>query len=384
MHLYLQLRLDLTPHFKIMPEKKSIIKSIAAAAVVTLAPFASQSSAEEVYSQIVGAIALNIPEGSDVVVSFPFKQSTLFAGAATSASDGAGTITISTDSSLTANEFATGSGDFPSSHYLAIESGSLEGRTFGIVSNDAGSITIDVTDAGVDAGDIAADDMFSVAEYWTLKTAFPSGVASIDESEPGMRTVEFILPSSSSAAGSMNAEGVYYFSEGAWRQLGKPLSYVADDLALAPQSAFVIRNNGDQAIKSYFFGEVTEAPLAIPLAVAENEDLDSFVSIGRPLDVKIQDLGLQGSGVFVETTDSNDIQDKVLVYSLDETGKNKKPVGEYYYYNSAWRKVGADIGSDSGGDVVSPSMAIAVRKAKLGAVPTSSYQYWVNEWSIPQ
>ncbi|MCH6258886.1 TIGR02597 family protein [Puniceicoccaceae bacterium K14] len=367
-----------------MPKSKCVITRITAAAIA-LTPLVSQVSAEEVYSQIVGAIALEIPQESDVVVSFPFKQSTLYAGVASSSTLGSGTLTIGVDSTLTASEFATGSGDFPHSHYLSIESGALKGRTFSIVSNASDSITVDISDDdSISANDVATDDLISIAEFWTLGSAFPSGVGSVEESEPGLRNIEFILPSSSSNAESMNAEGVYFFSDGAWRQLGKPLSYIADDLALAPQRAFVIRNNSDETLKSYFFGEVSDAPLAIPLAVDENDDIDSFVGIGRPLDVEIQDLGLESSGVFVETTNANDIQDRVLVYSLDATGKNKKPVGEYYYYNSAWRKVGSDVNADLGSDIVEANMALAVRKANLGTAPTSSYQYWVNEWSLPQ
>lgn len=370
-----------------MQNCKRMFARFAGIATLAIAPLPSYVSGEEVYSQIVGAISLDIPGESDVVVSFPFKKSTLFSSTVGSSTAGTDSVVVGVGATLTANQFATGSGDFAHSHYLSVESGTLKGRVFSIVSNAANSITIDATgeDAGI-ASDLAASDKISVAEYWTLKAAYPMGVASVAETQPGLRTVEVIIPDPEAKAGSMGAEAILFFHEGAWKQLGKPLDYVADNYPLPPHKAFIIRNNSESTLKSYFFGEVTDAPLAIPLAVAESDDMDSFVSVGRPLDVAIEDLGLHDSGVFTETTDVADIQDSLLVYSLDAAGKNKKPIAEYYYYNSDWRKVGAAATESFGsGDVfIKPNMPIAVRKAKLGSAPATSHKYWVNEWSLPQ
>ena len=346
----------------------AIVASVAAAGTVV--------NAQEVYSQIVGAISINLPAESDVIVSFPFKQSAEFRGVLDSAS-GAGNLVVNVSAdSLTSGAFDAQSG-MPT-HYLVIESGTQQGVHIDISSNTGSQLTLD----GGDATGLANGDQISVYPHWTLGSAFPLGVANEEESEPGLRKIEVIVPQATSSARNMIPEGIFYFSGGAWRQVGACLSAVADNSVLYHGRALVIRNNGTVVKNALFFGEVVDAPIAIPLSESAQHPLNNFVGLNRPLAISLDELGLAGGGVFEETTDPDNPSDKLLVYSLTEAGKNKKPVGTYYYYNGAWREESAGASADKGGDLIQPGMGLAVQKIQVGSNPEDSN--WVNEWGLPQ
>src|SRR6056300_1896074 len=103
----------------------AIVASLAAAGTVV--------KAQEVYSQIVGAISINLPAESDVIVSFPFKQSAEFRGVLDSAT-GAGNLVVNVSAdSLTSGAFDAQSGT--PTHYLVFESGAQKGVHVDISSN---------------------------------------------------------------------------------------------------------------------------------------------------------------------------------------------------------------------------------------------------------
>ncbi len=330
---------------------------------------------QEVYSQIVGAISINLPAESDVIVSFPFKQSAAYRGTVESVSDNGGdlVVNVATDS-LTASAFDAGSNV---THYLVFESGAQQGVHLDIQSNTASQINLD----GGSTDGLQNGDEVAVYPHWTLGSAFPLGVANEDEDEPGTRSIEVIVPQAVSSEGNMVPSGIYYFSGGAWRQVGAGIDSNADDAVLEPGRALVIRNNDAEAKDALFFGEVIDSPIAIPLSESDTFVSDNFVGLNRPLAIALDELGLAPGGVFEETTDPGDPNDLLLVYSLTESGKNKQPSASYFYYNGAWRKVG-DEAADSGSDVIEPGMGLAVRKIQVGSDPQDAN--WVNEWELPQ
>ena len=346
----------------------AIVASLAAAGTVV--------KAQEVYSQIVGAISINLPAESDVIVSFPFKQSAEFRGVLDSAT-GAGNLVVNVSAdSLTSGAFDAQSGT--PTHYLVFESGAQKGVHVDISTNTGSQINLE----GGDATGLVNGDQIAVYPHWTLGSAFPLGVANEDEDEPGLRKIEVIVPQATSSAGNMIPEGIFYFSDGAWRQVGEGISAVADNAVLYHGRALVIRNNDTVAKNALFFGEVIDAPIAIPLSESDQYALNNFIGLNRPLAITLDELGLAGGGVFEETTDPDNPNDKLLVYSLTDAGKNKKPVATYYYYNGAWREESAGAGADKGGDLIQPGMGLAVQKIQVGSNPEDSN--WVNEWGLPQ
>lgn len=335
------------------------------------------SKAQEVFSQIVGAIAIDLPAQSDVIVSFPFKQSADYRGVIESVSDnGTVNITVAADS-LTANAFDA-VGDNPS-HYIVFESGTQQGVHVDIGSNTSSQISLD---GGSSAG-LQNGDEIAVYPHWTLDSAFPNGVANHEETEPGLRQVEVVIPEATSEEGSMTPEGIYYFFNGAWRLFNGGLDSDAGATVLSSWRAMVIRNNSDAAKKALLYGEVIDAPIAIPLSESDVFTADNFVGLNRPLDIALNDLGLATGGVFEATTDPGSPKDLLIVYS-GGPGKNKHldPLAQYYYYNNAWREKDAGENVDRGDDLISPGMGVAIRKSKVDSNPQDSN--WVNEWELPQ
>lgn len=346
------------------------------AALVSIVALSSSVKAQEVYSQIVGAISIDLPAESDVIVAFPFKQSAVFRGVLESASEnGSVALTVIADS-LTSGAFDSQSG-IPT-HYVVIKTGVQKGTHLDITSNTASTI---VLSGGTSAG-LAHGDEILVYPHWTLSSAFPLGVANEDESEPGVRKIEVIIPEATSEEGDMIPEGIFYFSGGSWRQVEAGIDAVVDNTVLYPGRAMVIRNNDTVGKNALFFGEVIDAPIAILLSESDAYASDNFVGLNRPLAIALNELGLTTGGIFEETTDPDNPNDLLLVYSLTDTGKNKKPVAEYYYYNEAWREVSAGASVDKGTDTIEPGMGLAVRKVQVDSNPKDTS--WINEWSLPQ
>lgn len=315
---------------------------------------------------------MELPGNSDVVVATPFNQTASFRGVAASASGSQ--INLSSDA-LTAGAFNESGG--AATHYILVESGTLMGQRIAIVSNTASAINL----GSADLSGLAADDAIAIVPFWTLGSAFPEGVAFHAETAPGDRVIEVILTNQAAVGGGLQVKDVFYFYDGAWRKVGVSKSESFNSQVLEPSSAFVVRNNGATAKTSYFFGEVVTAPLAVPLQRSDSNLVDNFVSIERPLDISLIELGLHDSGVFEATTDSNNPTDLLLLYSLSAGGKNKQPSASYFYFNNAWRKVGADINTAFDADIVSAGTGIAIRKAQ--SVQTDQLT-WVNQWELPQ
>ena len=362
MHPHLRLasyRSILSPFFKTMNNKvPSLISRLTALALFSSPFCVTQTHGQEVYSQIVGAIALDVPSQSDVVVAFPFKRSASIRGQVSSVE--ASAVAIS-DVALTANEFAATGGE--PTHYLYVESGALEGRRYDIVSNTATTITVDGAEIG------ALDDaQVSVREHWTLGKAFPSGLGE-PEVEPGLRQFELIVPTQVSLGTGIAAERVFYFYNSAWREVGKPLTKSASNVAFEPGTAFVVRNNAMDTLRTYLFGEVVQSTLAIPVVSSAAEAVDNFVAFERPLAVSLDEL----DGV----TEVIEAGDRLVVFGRTNKFGPGKSVVEYEYTGVQWQQVGTT--ANAGGHMIEPGEGIAIRKA-AGA---DAENFWVNEWSLP-
>ena len=354
-----------------LPKLKSLF-----AAGALLGSCGSFLNAQEVFSQIVGAISIDLPAESDVIVSFPFKQSADYRGVIDSVSDdGSVHLSVAADS-LTASSFDAVGGN--PTHYVVFESGAQQGVHVDISSNTTSQVTLD---GGSSAG-LQAGDAIAVYPHWTLDSAFPDGVANHVETQPGLRELEVVIPEAVSEEGSLTPEGIYYFYNGAWRLFNGGLDSDAGATVLSPWRAMVIRNNSSEEKKALLYGEVIDAPIAIPLSESDVFTADNFVGLNRPLDIALDDLGLATGGVFEATTDPAAPKDLLIVYSGGE-GKNKhlSPLAQYYYYEGAWREKEAGENVDRGTDVVSPGMGVAIRKSKVDSNPETGN--WVNEWEVP-
>ena len=339
-------------------------RSLAGMLALSLMGSVGSLRADEVYSQIVGAIAVTVPQESDVVLSFPFKQSASFRGAVVGVSGGV--VTVAADS-FTGGEFDG------ARYYVFVEdsaSDSIRGRRINVESNTASTIDL----GGADLTGLAVDDVLSVRAHWTLGDAFPDGFGGQTEDMPGIRELELIVPDAASVGGGLAASKIFYHYDGAWREVGEPLNESADNAVLLPGAAFVVRNNNaTDPVKAYFFGEVVHGtPLAIPVLSDAGKPVDNFVSLERPLSLTLDQL-VGGAGAGIE--DVLGAGDALLVYGLD-TGKNKTPTA-YEYTGSQWQEVGDTV--NAGSVEIKAEQGIAIRRAA-----GSSSANWINEWDLPQ
>lgn len=345
---------------------KSLIgarRPLAGLLAIALLGTAGSVKADEVYSQIVGAIAIDVPAESDLVLSFPFKRSASFRGSV--ASSDPSVLTLD-NASFTANEFSSG-------FYVFIEEDSANsdnkiGRRYNVTANTDTTVTVD---AGGDDLSSLVDAVISVREHWTLSSAFPSGFGFVQETQPGLRNIELIVPDAASVGGGLAVSKLYYFYDGAWRELSQPMGDSADDAVLAPGASFVVRNNSEEEVRSYFFGEVVDAPLAIPVVSNVSEEVDNFVSLERPLAITLDEL-IGDSGLGIE--DVLGTGDQLLVYGMG-TGQNKVPTA-YEYVGGQWQVVGDT--ADAGSIEIQAEQGIAIKRAAGNGSGT-----WVNEWSLP-
>ena len=361
-------------NFPILMNNKvsSILARVTALALIASPICCLELRSQEVYSQIVGAIALNIPKESDLVVSFPFKRSASFRG------DVVGAPT-SNSFNVVANSLTQG--EFGPSHYVYVEDGVLRGRRFDIVSNTASSVTVDASTLN----GLGVGDKISIREHWTLDEAFPQGIASVTVAEAGLREIELIVPDRTSVGGGIAANRVFYFYKGAaeaaaWREVGKALNVDVGDTIIEPGTAFVVRNNSE-AVRTYFFGEVVTAPLAIPVVSADDSIVDNFVAIERPLGIALPDLGLT-SGVFAPSTGQTPETrgDLLRVYSPTAGKKiSNEVIEDYYLFNGTWYAAANNAVATT--VKVAAGMGIAIRKKSTVSDATT---FWVNDWSLPQ
>lgn len=352
----------------------SYLKSLATLALIS-APFAGpQLAAEEVYSQIVGAIKLDIPAESDVVVSFPFKQSASYGGRVYSVS-GSELDVGDGVSILTAGDFDAVNGE--ATHYVLVEDGTHEGRHFDILANTDQKITLDTSEDVSGIGNA----IITVREHWTLGEAFPNGVGSNSVFTASGPEVQLIVPEEVSVGGGFDISELYYFYEGAWRAVGRKLDLSesgdnANDDVIAPGASVMVRNNGSATISTYFFGEVVTSPIAIPIESSATEVVDNFVSVSRPLGLALSELGLGAAFSASSSLDEADRGDLLLVYSYSDSGKNKT-AEQYFLYSDNWYLVGGDS-TPVNDTVIKAGQGVVIRK-KAG---TDGVNYWTNDWSL--
>lgn len=341
----------------------SIVTHVTALALFATPLSLTQVSAQEVYSQIVGAIAIDVPAASDVVVAFPFNRSAGYRGPVESST--ANTIVFG-NPVFADTDYSPATGE-PPAYFVYIESddatsGNKAGRRYDILSNTDSVLTVDADDA---AGLSGSGDIVSIREHWTLGEAFPGGVGFVEEVQVANPQVELIMPEKVSQGGGLAADRVFYYYDGHWSEIGEDHELSANSVIIKPGSSFILRNNGSEDLRSYFFGEVVSAPLAISIVADAGVIVDNFVSIERPLSLALDELGLEsvmGSG------------DSLLVYSTDQ----KNPVSTAYEYAAEqWQMVGSTV--DVGDTVIKAGQGIAIRKA-VGAADS----VWINTWSLPQ
>ena len=245
------------------------------------------------------------------------------------------------------------------------------------MGNTATAVTVD--DAGLDLSALAAGNQIEISPYWTLGTLFPAskaGVAFHASSSALLRATE-ILCFVPGAGINQNVTVNYYFYNGAWRRVGRPVSESHDEVVLPPDTFVKIRNNtGVAASKVTTAGKVLDGSLSTLLITSTTSKQDNLVAIPLAAECTLAQSGLISSGAFSASTSSLLRADELLIYSSTQTGLNFAPAETYYFYNGAWRKVGSPVSTSFDNAVVlRPGSAAIIRKAKAAA-GSPGYAVW--------
>jgi uncharacterized protein (TIGR02597 family) len=246
------------------------------------------------------------------------------------------------------NQWVYASGIQTNTYYLLIRSGAQEGDLFAILENSTNAVTLDVQGGSISG--LAIGDRIGIVPYWTLGTIFPDGLGINASSAPGNRQTEILVPDIAGSGINLAAGRTYYFWNGAWRQVGQGATVKNDDVIL-PDMFFTVRQNtsaGTELLASgSVLGSAFRSAVRRNLAALQDNDL----SDARPVPVSLNQSGLIESGAFRTSSTPDDRLDELYVFDNTVAAKNKSASAAYYYWNTAWRKVGAGS-DDAGSDVV--------------------------------
>jgi len=314
----------------------------------------------------VGFNTVTCLPNSDTYCSVPFAQSWDFQGLISgtpSVAEDEATITPQGTVAWTENQFAT-------LYFVRILTGAKAGMYFQILSNTTGTLTIDL--AGGDLAGVANGDGLAVSKFWTLGSLFPPAtqttiVASTSQLPAGRRT-QILLPDSFSNGVNLAPSRIYYLHNGNWKNSSG--NTVSDDVILVPDQYFIIRHPSSVASQTTYTatGIVELNPVAIPLATQASTQQDNPVATGRPIPIKLTDLGLISSGSFVGSSGTlpGVRRDLLLLYDNSVATVNRAP-SKIYYYNSStghWLNASGNVLADD--DEIAPSTAILIRKYQSG------------------
>jgi uncharacterized protein (TIGR02597 family) len=267
-----------------------------------------------------------------------------------------------------------------------------EGHAFAVTANTANTLTVDTTNdslTGIPAGTEA-----TLIPNWTLSTLFPAtgqNVSFTPTTQTRSFQTEILIPNYAAPGVNQSFSTVYFFSNNVngttnnvgWRVVGDNTTDHGDD-PLVPQGYFVVRNlNSAPTMSLKAAGSVLTSKFAIPLATQAAAAQDNSVSMIRPVEVKLNDTGLNPTdGSFVATTDTRSFKDELLLFNNATTALNKSPSAIYFYSNNVngttnnigWRVLG-DNTTDHGNDLIAAGSAIIIRKAANG---TGGIVFWTN------
>jgi uncharacterized protein (TIGR02597 family) len=354
-----------------------------ALAFVASAILVGSVSAQTVTTDPVGFTTAACPANADTLLGVPFTRLPEFTGAVQSVSGN--TITVSGSPGWTGNQFVYNPAASPAQHntYFVLigphaSTNPNEGRIYTVTAN--GSNTLTVTLNGDSISGVQANTQILVVPYHTLATLFPAtdaNVSFIASPSQFNRQTQILIPNFAAAGINQSTGATYFYLNGAWRKFGQPTTDDHGDDVLLPTGYFTLRNAGT-GTNLTALGAVLVKKEAIPLATLTSGPQDNAVSIIRPVNVTLDNLGLITSGAFASSPSQFNRIDQLFVFDNAASGINKSASGTYYYANGHWRKFGQDPTADFGPDVIAAGTGFVIRK---GATVDGATQFWVNDHS---
>jgi uncharacterized protein (TIGR02597 family) len=309
------------------------------------------------YSPPSGGVTSTAAASTDTLVSVTLAQPAAWVGTASSGSST--DIVVNGSPAWSANQFASGT-----YYYVRMLSGALAGHYFSIVANGAFDLTVD--NAGLNLGTINNLDAMEIVPYWTLGTLYPAsqaGVAFTTTTVPVLTKTQLLFFDATATGINRPASATYYFYNGAWRKVGQSSSTSFNNTIIYPDAYFLQRNSTSSTALVYM-GRVQPSALGTVLVAATSQN-DNFVALSYPIDVTLNQTGIAPSS-FTTTTVPVLTKDQLLWFDPAGTGINRPASATYYYYNGAWRKVGASSSVDFGSTVLKAGSGFIIRKTANG------------------
>lgn len=357
---------------------KTTFYSLALAAV-TCGLAAAQTTA---YTTPVGYVSQSCPANSDTRVGVPLRIGTAFTGTLSADPDvlttpGSAILTLSGTPGLTPSAFA-------STHYVNFSNG----EWFPVSANSATTITVNLNGDTINALSGAS---VQVQKFWTLGELFNPASSTADPLTTGnaivtsastsiaARRTSILAPDLVSAGINLPSSASYYITGGVWRKSGDNVITNYNNLQLFPDTSFIIRHPSTVASATTYTvpGEVSLQNIEIALSTQATIAQDNFVSLPRPINLTLNQLGLKDSGAFLASSSTSIAQrrDQILVFDNANVSQNKPSSATYYVTGGVWRKSGDNVILDYGNvpNIIQGGTGFIVRKYQTG---TGATQIW--------
>ncbi len=321
-------------------------RTIAIAALALLALSVQSASAQSVgynYQPLAGQ--------SDALLTVPFTQPSVASLVVSSV----------TGSGVTVSGGLTG-GAYANTFFVRFTSGNGAGLWSTITTNTTNSITFADTTI---LSSISAGDSFVIYPHETLGTTFPDSLVNVSfEASPSAfsRRTEVLIPNTTAIGINKPAAATYFYFNNEWRRVGAAPTAVFNDTVLPPQQYFVLRNGGSNPLKVLTSGQPDSVPVA-RLLTRSAQTNDIAAGAGYPVQLSLAQLELGGTPAFETSTSVISRKDELLVFNNNTTGINKPASATYFYFNGAWRRVGASPATSFDNELLTPGSALLIRKA---------------------
>jgi uncharacterized protein (TIGR02597 family) len=193
------------------------------------------------------------------------------------------------------------------------------------------------------------------------------------------------MPNTGAQGVNLGYSQTYYFINNGtnvgWRLFGDATTTDHSNDILSPDSYFVLRNiNGAPTLPLVVTGSVITGKVTLPETTLVSQDQDNDVAMIRPINVTLDNCGLNPtSGSFAATSSTRNFQDQLFIYNNAQVTTNKSPSATYYYIsngsNVGWRLFGDATTTDHGEDLIPAGSALTIRKA---ASPAGFTDFWQN------
>lgn len=357
------------------------LPALALAAVAAISQVNAETTAT---TDPVGFMTIQTPAGSDTIIAAPLTKAPVFQGAVSSVTDRVLTFSPSPEfSSLTTTP-----------HYVQAADGSDAGKIFDVESNTTDSITL--VDNGVSPAGLNGASV-KVIPYWTLGEIYPAadqGTSFTPSGTTGLnRRTQILFPNIAGTGINRSAAGVYYFVTNAAAPLDPTQSYWRsaatgatnqNGTPILPDTYFTVRNpaNAGTNLATTISGSVNTGATVVQLDSTGAAN-DNYVSLGRPVDIKLNDLGIVESGAFLASANTTGIarRDQLMIINNDTIGQNKSASSIYYYVTGQGWKSAATGSTDVGENVIPSAIGYIIRKAQQNPTGTT---FWTNNITIAE